>query len=129
MKSELKKNLSLLELSDLAKIIEEQEKDIKLVDLSYDERLEYLLEELIREHENRLIGRLIKNAGFKYPSASIESLDYEARQVKKSTIVNLATMGFIGNATNLFIIGPTDAGKTYLSCALGIEACKQYLPV
>ena len=125
MKAELKKNLSLLELADLVKIIEEQEKDIKLVDLSYDERLEYLLEELIRERENRLIGRLIKNAGFKYPSASIESLDYEARQVKKSTIVNLATMGFIGNATNLFIIGPTGAGKTYLSCALGIEACKQ----
>ena len=38
--------------------------------------------------------RLIKNAGFKYPSASIESLDYDARQVKKSTIMNLATMGF-----------------------------------
>ena len=69
MKSELKKNLSLLELSDLAKIIEEQEKDIKLVDL--------------------------------------------------------ATMEFVGNATNLFIIGSTGAGKTYLSCALGIEDCKQ----
>ena len=27
--------------------------------------------------------------------------------------------------SKLFIIGPTGAGKTYLSCALGIEACKQ----
>lgn len=36
-----------------------------------------------------------------------------------------ASMGFIGNATNLIITGPTGAGKTYLSCALGIEACKQ----
>lgn len=43
MKIELKKNLSLLELSDLVKIIEEQETDIKLVDLSYDERLEFFL--------------------------------------------------------------------------------------
>lgn len=25
----------------------------------------------------------------------------------------------------LIITGPTGAGKTYLSCALGIEACKQ----
>lgn len=41
MKIELKKNLSLLELSNLVKIIEEQEKDIKLVDLSYDERLDF----------------------------------------------------------------------------------------
>lgn len=125
MNIELKRNLSLLELSDLAKIIEEQEKDIRLVDLSYEERLEILLESLVRERENRLIGRLIKNAEFKYPNASLESLDYDSRQIKKSTIVNLATMGFISNATNLFILGPTGAGKTYLACALGIEACRQ----
>ena len=55
----------------------------------------------------------------------MESLDYDSRQIKKSTILNLATMGFIGNATNLVITGPTGAGKTYLACALGIEACKQ----
>lgn len=125
MNIELKKNLSLLELSDLTRIIEDQEKDIKLVDLSYDERLEILLQALVQERENRLIGRLIKNAEFKYPNASLESLDYDSRQIKKSTIINLATMGFIANATNLFILGPTGAGKTYLSCALGIEACRQ----
>lgn len=111
MKIELKKNLSLLELSDLVKIIEEQEKDIKLVDLSYDERLELLLDALVQERENRLIGRLIRNAEFKYPNASLESLDHDPRQIKKSTIINLAAMGFISNATNLFILGPTGAGR------------------
>lgn len=107
MNIEIKKSLSVLELGDLARIIEMQEKDIKLVDLSYEKRLELLLETLIQERENRLINRLIKNAYFKYPSASIESLDYDARQIKKSTILNLATMGFVANATNLVITGPT----------------------
>ena len=125
MNFELKKSLSVLELSDLVKIIEMQEKDITLIDMGYDERLELLLETLVQERENKLINRLIKNAYFKYPSASLESLDYDSRQIKKSTILNLATMGFIGNATNLVITGPTGAGKTYLACALGIEACKQ----
>ena len=125
MNIEIKKSLSVLELGDLARIIEMQEKDIKLVDLSYEKRLELLLETLIQERENRLINRLIKNAYFKYPSASIESLDYDARQIKKSTILNLATMGFVANATNLVITGPTGAGKTYLACALGVEACRQ----
>ena len=105
MNIEIKKSLSVLELGDLARIIEMQEKDIKLVDLSYEKRLELLLETLIQERENRLINRLIKNAYFKYPSASIESLDYDARQIKKSTILNLATMGFVANATNLVITG------------------------
>ena len=125
MNIEIKKSLSVLELSDLARIIEMQEKDIKLVDLSYEKRLELLLETLIQERENRLINRLIRNAYFKYPSASLESLDYDSRQIKKSTILNLATMGFVSNATNLVITGPTGAGKTYLACALGVEACRQ----
>lgn len=125
MKIELKKNLSALELSDLVRIIEAQENDINLIDLSYNERLELLLETLVQERENKLIARFIRNAYFKYPTASIESLDYDSRQIKKSTIINLATMGFVGTATNLIITGPTGAGKTYLACALGIEACKQ----
>ena len=95
MNFELKKSLSVLELSDLVKIIEMQEKDITLIDMGYDERLELLLETLVQERENKLINRLIKNAYFKYPSASLESLDYDSRQIKKSTILNLATMGYI----------------------------------
>ena len=82
MNIEIKKSLSVLELGDLARIIEMQEKDMKFVDLSYEKRLELLLETLIQERENRLINRLIKNAYFKYPSASLESLDYDSRQIK-----------------------------------------------
>lgn len=125
MNFELKKNLIKHELGDLARLIESQEGDIRLSELSYDEHLEYLLETLVLERENRLINRLIKAANFKYPMASIESLDFESRQIKKSTLINLAAMGFVKNATNLIITGPTGAGKTYLACALGIEACKQ----
>ena len=125
MNIELKKCLSVLEMGDLVRIIESQEKDVTLSDLSWDERLELLLETFVQERENRMINRMIKNAYFKYPSASLESLDYDSRQIKKSTIINLAAMGFVGTATNLIITGPTGAGKTYLACALGIEACKQ----
>ena len=125
MRFELKKALIKHELGDLAKLIETQESDITLSGLSYDEHLEFLLEALINNRENRLINRLIKAASFKYPMAGVESLDYESRQIKKSTILNLSSMGFVKSATNLIITGPTGAGKTYLACALGIEGCKQ----
>lgn len=125
MNIELKKSLSVLELSDLTRIVEAQETDVKLIDMNFNERLELILSALVQERENRLVARLIRNANFKYPMASIESLDYDARQIKKSTIVNLASMGFIANATNIFITGPTGAGKTFLACALGVEACRQ----
>ncbi len=89
MNIEIKKSLSILELGDLARIIEMQEKDIKFVDMSYEKRLEMLLETLIQERENRLINRLIRNAYFKYPSASLESLDYDSRQMIMTASVEI----------------------------------------
>lgn len=124
MNMEIKKQLSVLELSDLAAVIENQEKDVSLIDMTYEERLEELLYALITERQNRLVARLIRNADLKYPNASIETLDCNARDIKKSTIENLLSMGFVNAATNLIITGPTGAGKTYLSCVIGVEACK-----
>ena len=126
MNIEIRKQLAVLELGDLAAVIENQEKDVSLVDLNYNDRLEHLLTELITERQNRLIGRLTKNAELKYPNASLETLDCEARGINRDTIVNLASMGFVSAATNLIITGATGAGKTYLSC-VGVEACKQTL--
>lgn len=125
MNADLKKSLSMLELSDLARIIETHGNDLKLVNMPFNERMEFLLTLLVQERENRLVDRLIRNAGFKYPMASLESLDFESRQIKKEVLVNLVGTAFVANATNIFITGPTGAGKTYLSCALGIEACRQ----
>lgn len=123
----LRKQLAVLELGDLAAVIENQEKEVSLVNLNYNDRLEHLLTELITERQNRLIGRLTKNAELKYSNASLETLDCEARGINKDMIVNLASMGFVSAATNLLITGATGAGKTYLSCVLGVEACKQTL--
>lgn len=127
MNIELKKQLTVLELGDLVSVIENQEKDISLVNLKYNDRLEHLLADLITERQNRLIARLTKNAELKYPNASLETLDCEARGISRDMIVNLSSIGFVSAATNLIITGATGAGKTYLSCVIGVEACKQTL--
>lgn len=127
MNIETRTQLAVLELGGLAAVIENQEEDVSLVDLNYNDRLEHLLMELIIERQERLIGRLTKNAELKYPNASLETLDCEARGINKDTIANLASMRFVSAATNLIITGATGAGKTYLSCALGVEACKHTL--
>ena len=48
MKFELKKNLTKHELGDLARLVENHESDIALADLSFDARLEQLLNILVR---------------------------------------------------------------------------------
>lgn len=124
MNFELKKKLISLELSALVLAIENNENNINLIDKSFDERLELLINNLIEIRYNNLIKRLIKNADFKYDNASIESLDFSLRDIDKNILINLSTMHFITLSSNLIITGSTGSGKTYLACALGVEACK-----
>ena len=117
MNTEIKKQLSILELSDLVAVIEAQEKEVSFVDLTYNERLEHLLLALITERQNRLIARLTKNADLKYPNASLETLDCDARDISKEKITNLATMGFVGAATNLL------SSYYFISCQCSEGSC------
>lgn len=127
MNMELKKQLTVLEPGDLVSVIENQEKNVSPADLNYNDRLEHLPAELITERQNRLIARLTKNVELKCPNASLGTLDCEAGGISRDMIVNPASMGFVSADANLSITGARGAGKTYLSCVLGAEACKQTL--
>ena len=48
------------------------------------------------------------------------------RKLNKDLINRLATCEYISEHRNLFITGATGCGKTYMVCAFGMEACKQY---
>ena len=48
------------------------------------------------------------------------------RKLNKNLINRLATCEYISEHRNLFITGATGCGKTYMACAFGMEACKQY---
>lgn len=124
MNIEIKKKLMSLELTDLALAIEKQENDPSLVDKSFNERISILAEEVSTIRYNKLVAKLITNANFKYSSANTNSVDAAIRGVSKDTINNLGELNFINTATNIMIVGPTGSGKTYLGCALGVEACK-----
>ena len=47
MDVKLKKSLAEVELSDLVRIIEAQEKDVRLIEMIFDERLERILMALL----------------------------------------------------------------------------------
>ena len=60
-------------------------------------------------------------------AARLGTLDCEAGGISRDMIVNPASMGFVSVDANLSITGARGAGRTYLSCVLGAEACKQTL--
>lgn len=70
------------------------------------------------------IERLIRQANFPIPTASIEELDYsEDRGINPNRMRRYANHDWKRDPTNLLITSPTGGGKTYLACAIGLAAC------
>jgi DNA replication protein DnaC len=87
-----------------------------LVDCEYDNRSTRRLQELLRK------------ARLKYPSASLESLEYDpSRGLSKDLVRELSSGRWIEQAHNVLISGPTGTGKSYLACALAALACRKGL--
>ncbi len=78
-----------------------------------------------RRKSNKLT-RLIKNASFKFNHAYIEDVEYHSyRKLDESLMLKLATCKYISDKNNVIIMGAAGNGKSYIACALGIEAYRK----
>jgi DNA replication protein DnaC len=89
---------------------------------------EYLLQLLNSELEHREVARkdkLLKNAGF-YSIKAFEDFRFDEVTLPAGvTPEYLKNMEFLHTKTNLVMYGNVGTGKTFLSIALGVEACKK----
>lgn len=93
-------------------------------------RLGMLIDVEYSNRKNNRLKRLIRQAEFEQPDASIAAIDYHSgRKLNKALINRLATCEYITEYRNIFITGATGSGKTYMACAFGMEACKRYYSV
>jgi DNA replication protein DnaC len=104
--------------------LQEQLNNPKYAQLTFEERLALLVDlEVTRRHDRR-IQRLIKLADFPQP-ASIEDLDLSAaRGLERRFVLELTQGNWIDQHLNTLVLGPTGSGKSYLSCSLGLAACR-----
>lgn len=73
---------------------------------------------------NKAFERAIKTASFRY-NASLEDMDYSfERRLNRNQVERLTALEFIKEGKDLFIMGPTGTGKSYLVTALGNKACQ-----
>lgn len=121
---ELQENLKALKLSTMARGLESHLRQAKDSGPGYDEFLLDLTNaELTARAENRL-NRRVREA--KFPLLKIlESFDYNAAVgIDIRLIRELSGCSYIKERRNIIFLGRTGTGKTHLSTALGVEACK-----
>jgi DNA replication protein DnaC len=88
-----------------------------------DELISMLIQAEWEDRESRKIHRHLKAARFRY-HASIEEISYEpGRNLDKNLIIRLADCSFIKRKENILLTGPCGVGKSFISSALGNQAC------
>ena len=90
-----------------------------------DELIEMLIDAELDERQNRSREMKIKSAKFRY-KASLEELNYHLnRNIDKNQVLRLGSCEFIDKCENVLITGSTGIGKSYVSSAIGHEACNK----
>lgn len=116
-----------MRLTAMADAFRIQMDDVNMKEVPFEDRFGMLVDIEYTSRKNNRLKRLIKRAQFEQPDACVPDIDYKhGRKLNKTLIQNLATCDYMTEYRNIFITGATGSGKSYLACALGMEACKRY---
>jgi len=96
-----------------------------LAELSFEERFAMLVDQEWIWRQNRALARRLTQAKFRY-RASVEDIDFRlARGLDRSLIRSLTqNSAWVHQHQQIFLLGPTGVGKTWLACALAEKACR-----
>jgi len=122
--------LQEMKLSAMARAFKEQLTDPNMANLSFEDRFGLLVDHEWTSRKNNHLKLLIKNAKFTENGACVEDIGYYAeRNLDAAQIARLSTCDYITEHHNVMLLGATGSGKTYIACALGMSAIRNFLPV
>lgn len=119
-----------MKLSTMAAAFQKQLEDPAFQTLSFEERVGLIIDQEWTTRKNNHMNRLMKGAGFSVPGACVENIEYvPERKLDKNLITSLSTCNYIREHHNVILLGPTGSGKTYIGCALGVSAVRNFMKV
>ena len=119
-----------MHLSVMAAAYKEQLADSSFQSMSFEYRVSLIVDMEWNSRKNNYLKRLIKQANLSEPNACIEDIEYHSdRNLNKNMITKLSTCNYIQEHHNVILLGATGSGKTYLACAFGMNAVRNFLSV
>ncbi len=122
--------LNEMRLTSMAESYRSQLQDSSFNELAFEERFGLMVDYEWARRKNNRLSRLIRKADLHFNTAAIEDVEYHSdRKLDRVQITRLSTCTYIADKHNIIILGASGAGKTYLSCAFGIAACRNFYSV
>jgi DNA replication protein DnaC len=98
--------------------------------MAFEERFGLLVDAEWSARTSNRLKRLIKKAHYAIQGACVEDIAYHAdRKLDKTLIARLSACSYLHEYHNVIIMGVTGVGKTYLACAFGIAASRNFFTV
>lgn len=118
-----------MRLSTMADAFENQCSDPRTyAPLSFEERFGLMVDREWEKRKNTRLQKLIRDAGFRYPNACTEDIEYHPdRKLDKGQMLEFSTCRFVSDNHHIILKGASGNGKTYIACALGTAACRNYI--
>ncbi len=117
--------LTALRLPAIAEAFQHQLGRPDFAELSFEDRVGLLVDAEWTHREQRKLRRRLRAANLRR-QASLEDIDWHSprRGLDKAQIHSLATGAWIAQHRNLFLLGPTGIGKSWLAEAFAERACR-----
>jgi DNA replication protein DnaC len=117
--------LHALRLRGMAEAYRAQSEQAEITRLSFEERFALLVDQQWTWRQNRALERRLAKAKLRQ-RASVEDLDFRSPRGLDRALVRSLTQesAWVREHQNIFLVGPTGIGKSYLACALAEKACR-----
>jgi DNA replication protein DnaC len=117
--------LHALRLQGMAEAFRAQSQQEGITELSFEERFALLVDQQWNWRQNRALERRLAKAKLRH-RASVEDIDFRTPRGLDRALLRSLTQNsvWVREHQNLFLIGPTGIGKSFLGCALAEKACR-----
>ena len=117
--------LYVMRLNGMADAFRQQLEQADLGGLSFEERFGLLVDRQWSWKEDRALARRLRNSRLK-GAAAVEDIDYRTpRGLDRALVRSLAAESeWVKQHQNVFLIGATGVGKSWLAAALAHKACR-----
>jgi DNA replication protein DnaC len=117
--------LLAMRLHGMVEALQAQEQDPAARELSFLERMALLVDQQWNWRQNQALKRRLQAAKLR-GNPCVEDIDYRALRGLDKSVIRALTQesAWVAQHENIFVLGPTGVGKSFIASALAQKACR-----